>query len=93
MKNEDVIIAFLKKERGTSQSLKSSKIKLFSYSTCIAQWEDHHVLINPTSYTGTMDRNLTLLYKIISTSDIIYKDVSNYVPKECNDLIKYKIID
>ena len=40
-----------------------------------------------------MDRNLTLLYKIISTSDIIYKDVSNYVPKECNDLIKYKIID
>ena len=93
MKNEDVIIAFLKKERGASQSLKSSRVKLFSYSTCIAQWEDHHILVNPTSYTNTMDRNLTLLYRILSTSDIIYRDVQNYVPKECGDLIKYKKVD
>lgn len=93
MKNEDVIIAFLNKERGTSQSLKSSGVKLFSYSTCIAQWEDHHILVNPTSYTSTMDRSLTFLYRILNTSYLIYRNVQNYIPKGCNDLIKYKEVD
>lgn len=46
--------------------------KLYSYSTCIAEWKDNTLLINETSYSCTTSKHLSLLYRFIKESTKTY---------------------
>lgn len=68
MKNSEVVEAFLRKEMANNStgSLHSTGTKLFSYATCIAEWEDKEwdndtLIINLTKYSVTSSKHLYYL--------------------------------
>ena len=68
MKNSEVVEAFLRKgmANNSTESLHSTGTKLFSYATCIAEWEDKEwdndtLIINLTKYSVTSSNHLYYL--------------------------------
>lgn len=72
MKNSEVVEAFLRKgmANNSTGSLHSTGTKLFSYATCIAEWEDKEwdndtLIINLTKYSNTSSRHLYYLKRCL----------------------------
>lgn len=68
IKNKDVAKSFINKQPNESLHLKSTGEKLFSYTTCIAQWsnkEYNKLYVNYTKYSNTTSRHLSLLHNAI----------------------------
>lgn len=70
MNNSEVVKAFLRKgmANNSTGSLHSTGTKLFSYTTCIAEWEDKEwdndtLIINLTKYSNTSSRHLYYLMR------------------------------
>ena len=64
MRNEEVVIAFLHRERAKSStgSLWSTGDCLYSYSTCIAEYtKDGKLYVNLTKYSTTTSHHQTLI--------------------------------
>ena len=64
MRNEEVVIAFLHRERAKSStgSLCSTGDCLYSYSTCIAEYtKDGKLYVNLTKYSTTTSHHQTLI--------------------------------
>lgn len=92
MKNIDVVHAFIRQERLKVGNLTSTGSKLFSYNTVIAQWKLYNgnliLLINPTKYSVTTSKHLTLLRSRIP-SRTAYFTPAKPVPKDTTNLIGY----
>lgn len=72
MKNSEVVEAFLRKgmANNSTGSLHSTGTKLFSYATCIAEWEDKEwdndtLIINLTKYSVTSSKHLYYLKRCL----------------------------
>lgn len=66
MTNLEVIRAFIDKKSGNSLNLHSDGDRLFSYFTCIAEWNNKsESLLNVTKYSVTTSRHLTYLIRYI----------------------------
>lgn len=63
MKNKDVILKFLDKKICNTQNLFSTTDKLFSYQTCIAQWDGNNLILNMTKYSPTTSKHLNMLLR------------------------------
>lgn len=72
MKNEDVIKAFIHREiaKSNSGNVLSTGNKLYSYRTCIAEYNDGNLYVNLTKYSITTSRHQSLLLR----------NVQNYIP-------------
>lgn len=86
-KNEDIVKLFLEKKEGYGSSVYSSGKKLFSYTTCIAEWINKGLCINNTYYSNTTTRHTSLLYKNIGNSIKVYTAIK--VPKGASKLEDY----
>ena len=89
MSNEDVIIAFLRKEPLCRGKVRSNGFKLFVEDTCIAQWLEHKVLLNNTNYGAEIGKIQTLLYRWLIKSYIIFRVLDTDVPKGKQQIISY----
>lgn len=72
MKNKDVVIAFLQREKANSSTynLRSTGNCLYSYFTCIAEFnKDGNLYINLTKYSLTTSRHQTLLNKYLEKNN------------------------
>lgn len=87
MTNLEVIRAFINKEEGHSLHITSENNKLFSYTTCIAQWYDDKIIINCTKYSLTSSKHKTMLLREIPGYITLIK--LNDVLKDEDDLEKY----
>lgn len=63
MKNKEVIDKFLNKEVGNGSNLVSTGTRLFSYQTCIAEWDNDSLYLNKTYYSNTTSRYLNMLIR------------------------------
>lgn len=71
---EKTIISFLRKEPMATKVSNTDGYKLFFYDTVMAQWKDHRVLVNNTSYDDKdMNKFISALLKWVKNSDIIYQ--------------------
>lgn len=63
MRNSEVVAAFLNRKIAANRgsSLSSTGTKLFSYATCIAEWNDDSLIINLTKYSVTSSKHLYYL--------------------------------
>ena len=63
MRNSEVVAAFLKGRiaANSNGSLSSTGTKLFSYATCIAEWNNGSLIINLTKYSVTSSKHLYYL--------------------------------
>lgn len=78
MRNEEVVKAFCRKEKAVSStgSLTSTGYCLYSYSTCIAEYDrDERLYINLTKYSTTTSHHQTLVNKHLFNS--VYKFLYN----------------
>lgn len=91
MKNEEVIKAFLNRKEAKSYtgSLWCNEYKLFSYHTCIAEFnKDDELYLNLSKYTRTTTRHQQLLVANLKNkinNKIVYdipKNKTYIVPKE-----------
>lgn len=85
MRNNEVVEAFLRKERAVNStgSLSSTGTKLFSYATCIAQWYRGFLIVNYTKYSVTSSTHRNYLRNHKQDYHVVE------VPKEEKDLVKY----
>jgi len=90
MSNEEVIVAFLRKEPLCRGKIRSNGIKLFAEDTCISQWDNHHVLMNDTRYDESIELYQNLLYKWLKKSDLIYKILTD-IPKGKQQILSYYV--
>lgn len=75
MTNREVIDKFLVGKPGTAPNLYSTGKKLFSYSTCIAQYTRDGLTVNKTKYSVTTTRHLnTLLAQV--TPDFVVRNIA-----------------
>lgn len=66
MTNQETAEAFLKGLSGSSDNMHSTGGKLFSYSTCIAEFNSYGDLIgNATKYSSTSSKHLSYIRKHI----------------------------
>jgi hypothetical protein len=75
MKNIDVVNAFLNHKDAVSYSknLTSRNDKLFSYSTCIAEFYKYKLLVNDSKYSRSTSRHQLHLLRSISNEDnVVY---------------------
>lgn len=63
MNNAEVINSFVRRMNGATEHLTSRNGKLFSYSTCIAQYDSGNLIVNKTKYSSTTSRHLSMLLK------------------------------
>ena len=90
MRNEEVVIAFLHRERAKSStgSLWSTGDCLYSYSTCIAEYtKDGKLYVNLTKYSTTTSHHQTLVNRHLFNADprFVYEIERNrvhIVPKD-----------
>lgn len=68
MINSKVIDNFLLKKPGNGSNLVSSGIRLFSYRTCIAEWDNDLLYLNKSYYSVTTSRHLNMLIKKLNLS-------------------------
>lgn len=74
MKNEDVIKSFLKRRECNNTTLHSTGNRLYSYSTCIAEFDLlDRLWYNATKYSRTTSKHQYLLRK----NAVIYDQVDN----------------
>lgn len=74
MRNEEIIEAFLNKKRATNStgSLSSTGSCLYSYATCIAEYNrDGDIVVNNTRYSTTTSHHQTLLKRRIHSDNIV----------------------
>lgn len=83
MKNSEVARAFLKGKCASSNNMYSSSNKLFSYSTCIAQYFGQEIIGNATKYSSTSSRHLSY----IAGNVTIW--TKKHVPRGTSSLIEY----
>lgn len=90
MRNNQVIDAFLNHKEGASdnKNLRSTGAKLFSYSTCIAQWLDDILIVNVTKYSKTTSTIQNRLVKLVLSHKVNTTKVGNvgydaYNLKDC----------
>lgn len=77
MKNEEVVKAFIMKKKAYSNtgSLSSTGDRLFSYSTCIAEYDKYgNLVFNETKYSTTTSHHQTLLKRNAHPNKIV-KDI------------------
>lgn len=87
MSNKDVIQAFLDKVPAKCLNMHSTGDRLFSYSTCIAEWDkfsDYKLYINLTKYSVSTSKHQTYLIRSIGSIRAIEVDD---VPRETQNLI------
>lgn len=89
MKNKDVIVDFVHHTSSKVLNLYSDGNKLFSFETCIAQWNNGVLIINCTKYSITTSRHLTLLRRAL-LNDVCIIEVKD-IPIETKDLEKFII--
>lgn len=79
MNNKEVCKAFSYKEKATGSNLMSTGDKLFSYSTCIAEWDGAYLILNKTKYSTTTSKHQTYLYRAIHHTmlDMYIKEVDD----------------
>lgn len=70
MKNIEVLDAFINKTSGMhlsnyTGSLQISSNCLYTYNTILAQWKDHNLFINVTSYSVTSSHHKSALLRLI----------------------------
>lgn len=88
MKNKEVCEAFLNRESAIGSNLYSDGHKLFSYSTCIAEWEDYYnrLYVNSTKYSVTTSKHQSYLRRVLAKIwNIEIKYVIN-IPRECTSI-------
>lgn len=62
MKNKDVAVLFIAREKANGSNLTSDGTRLFSYNTCIAEFENINKLyINKTKYSSSTSRHQSYL--------------------------------
>lgn len=86
MHNKDVIADFLNREPASTKNLSTDGTKLYSYSTCIAQWNYNTIIVNPTYYSNTTSHHLGILKRAINSN---YTETITSVPVDTKDLTKY----
>ena len=86
-----VIDSFLRKESCTGKNgLWTNGVKLFQGDTCVAQWEEHRVLVSYTIYSiKELDDVITNLLKVVDRSWLPYTKCSKAVPPGTGDLTKF----
>lgn len=89
MRNSEVVAAFLNRKiaANRSGSLSSTGTKLFSYATCIAEWNNGSLIINLTKYSVTSSKHLYYLKRSYQGN---YHTVLG-VPRGESSLSKYKL--
>lgn len=89
MANLDVIKSFIKRNPNSTEHLLSTGDKLYSYSTCIAEYYLDMLLVNITYYSNTTSRHLGLL-KRNYPSDILIVCLDR-IPQDTQNLhLKYE---
>lgn len=86
MCNKDVIEEFLDRNPASIKNLSTDGIKLYSYNTCIAQWDYNTIIINKTYYSNTTSHHLGILRGIVNSN---YIETSISVPINTKDLTNY----
>lgn len=92
MKNEDVVKGFMNHRECKNRNMCSMHNKLYSYSTCIAQWSDDKngvpvLYINNTKYSQTTSKHCSYVkHQARYYCKIVF--VEN-VPRNSTNLIKY----
>ena len=102
LRNDDVVRHFvyrLEDARNHGRTLTYEDKKLFSYSTCIAQWVGGNIVLNDTQYSATTSRIMRYVrqhiahrydsseYGTVRSADVI-KAITG-VPQNTQDLISY----
>lgn len=88
LNNKAVVQAFLDVKDACNRNMQSTGLKLYSYSTCIAQHtEDGGILINVTKYSTTTSHHQGMLKRMLDKSQPIYY-VDN-IPMNTGNLLKY----
>lgn len=79
MKNSQVIEKFVanKSFDGRAQNVTAINSKLFSYSTCIAQWNGDTLIVNETKYSPTTSKHQFYLMAAIKKYNVKTKSVTN----------------
>lgn len=91
MKNKELLEAWVS---NPSIIIKGSNImtlgpdKLYSYSTCIAQYYDGEYIINKTYYSRTTSRHVNYIIAILQERKIDYKIVTD-VTRNSVSILKY----
>lgn len=87
--NEDVIVAFLRKEPLIRNKIRSNGNKLFFNNCCIGQWDTHKVIMNDTKYNDPeITKMQTALFKWLQNSDIIFRSVVG-IPYGVTQILSY----
>lgn len=77
MNNNEVVKAFLNKQNAESHTgaLTSAYGRLYSYSTCIAEWADGFLYINQTRYSMTTStKHQSPLFRQVND---LYRDIDD----------------
>lgn len=87
MRNSEVVATFLNKKTAVNWggSLSSTGTKLFSYATCIAEWDNDSLIVNLTRYSNTSSKHLYYLKRSYQDN---YRTVLGVPIGECS-LSKY----
>lgn len=70
MKNKEVCKEFIRRRVASGSNLVSTGDKLFSYNTCIAQFNGHALILNETKYSVTTSKHQSYLRKTVTDSGI-----------------------
>ena len=70
MKNKEVCNEFIHRRVASGSNLVSTGDKLFSYNTCIAQFNGHALILNETKYSVTTSKHQHYLRIAITNSGI-----------------------
>lgn len=91
--NKDVCEDFMRHRMSIALNLCSDGNCLYSYKTCIAEWDGEYLYINETKYSSTTSKHLTLLKRRITqlASWDIVKQIEN-IPIETKHLCPTKKI-
>ena len=87
MRNKEVAYAFINREAASGSNLMSTGDRLYSYNTCIAQYDDDNTLyINYTKYSSTTSRHQGYLMRQLR--GVPHKEVFN-VPQGVHNIKVY----
>jgi hypothetical protein len=81
MRNKEVVEGFRDGLMCHSEHLYSEFGKLYSYSTCIAQWVGDRVYLNCTKYSVTTSRHQSLVKSICNPYRIFHDDIPRGIQK------------
>lgn len=70
MKNKEVCKEFIHRRAAFGSHLVSTGDKLFSYNTCIAQFNGHALILNETKYSVTTSKHQNYLRNAVTNSGI-----------------------